>query len=101
MPASTMIPALRGFTEAGLFTLCRLVEQGARGFTNFRARTAIKARSFRVLSCLGRMHVDGITDRCLTSAKYTFEGLSAWFPKALDERWESDQIVVTVLFEHR
>jgi hypothetical protein len=27
MPDSTMIPALHGFTEDGLFTLCQLVEQ--------------------------------------------------------------------------
>jgi len=101
MPPSTMIPALHGFTEEGLFTLCQLVEQGAPACTNFALGQAIKARSFRVLSCLGGMHVDGITDKCLTSAKYTFEGLSAWFPNAFDERWESDQIVVTVPLEPR
>jgi hypothetical protein len=101
MPDPTMIPALHGFTEGGLFTLCQLVEQQGLGSTNFAVGQAIKARSFRVLSCLGGMHIGGIADKCLTSAKYTFEGLSAWFPQAFDEKWETDQVVVTVPMEPR
>ncbi|MGB2620998.1 MAG: hypothetical protein WA857_10150 [Candidatus Acidiferrum sp.] len=99
MPDSTMIPALHGFTEDGLFTLCQLVEQPGPGSTNFAVGQAIKARSFRVLSCLGGMHINGINDKCLTSARYTFEGLSAWFPRAFDEKWDIDQIVVTIPME--
>ncbi len=95
-PDSTMIPALHGFTDDGLFTLCQLVEQLGPGSTNFAVGQAIKARSFRVLSCLGGMHINGINDKCLTSAKYTYKGLSAWFPQAFDEKWDTDQIVVTI-----
>jgi len=96
MPDTTMIPALHGFAEDGLFTLCQLVEQRGPGSTNFAVGQAIRARSFRVLSCLGGMYINGINDRCLTSAKYSFEGLSAWFPQAFDEKWDTDQIVVTI-----
>jgi ApeA N-terminal domain 1 len=101
MPDSTMIPALHGFTQDGLFTLCQLVEQPGPGSTNFVVGQAIKARSFRVLSCLGGMHINGIDHKCLNSARYTFEGLSAWFPQAFDEKWDTDQIVVTIPMEPR
>jgi hypothetical protein len=85
MPDSTMIPVLHGFTDDGIFTLCQIVEQSGLGTTNFAVGQAIKARSFRVLSCLGGMYINGINDKCLTSARYSFEGLSAWFPKGFDE----------------
>jgi hypothetical protein len=101
MPDSTMIPALHGFTQDGVFTLCQLAEQIGPGSTNFAVGQAIKARSFRVLSCLGGMHINGIDDNCLTSARYTFEGLSAWFPQAFDEKWDTDQITVTIPMEPR
>ena len=57
MPDSTMIPALHGFTQDRLFTMCQLVEQSGPGSTNFAVGQAIKARSFRVLSCLGGMYI--------------------------------------------
>ena len=101
MPDSTMIPALHGFTQDGLFTLCQLVEQQGLGSTNFAVGQAIMARSFRVLTCLGGMRINGIDDKCLTSARYTFEGLSAWFPEAFDEKWDTDEIVVTIPVEPR
>jgi hypothetical protein len=101
MPDSTMIPALHGFTQGGLFTLCQLVEQRGPRSTNFTVGRTIKAKSFKVLSCLGGMHINGIDDKCLTSARYTFEGLSAWFPQAFDEKWDTDQIVVTIPMEPR
>ena len=100
-PDSTMIPALHGFTEDGPFTLCQLVEQRGQGRANFIFGQSIQARSFRVLSCLGGMHINGINDKCLTSAKYTFEGLSAWFPRAFDEEWGANEIVVKIPMEPR
>ncbi len=100
-PDSTTIPALHGFTQDGLFTLCQLVEQRGPGSINFVVGQAIKARSFRVQSCLGGMHINGINDKCLTSARYTFGGLSAWFPQAFDEKWDTDQILVTIPMEPR
>jgi hypothetical protein len=100
-PESTMIPALHGFTQDGLFTLCQLVEQLGPSSTNFPLGQAIKARSFKVLSCLGGMQVNGIDDKRLTSARYTFEGLSAWFPQAFDEKWDADKIVVSIPMEPR
>jgi hypothetical protein len=101
MPDSTMIPVLHGFTEDGPFTLCQIVEQLGPGTTNFAVGQAIKAKCFTVLSCLGGVHIDGIDDKCLTSARYTFEGLSASFPQAFDEKWEPDRIVVTIPREPR
>lgn len=100
-PASTMIPALHGFTEDGLFTLCQLVEQPGPRSINFAVGQVIKARSFRVLSCLGGIHINGIHDKCLTSARYTFEGLSAWFPQAFTEEWDTHEVVVTIPMEPR
>jgi hypothetical protein len=81
-PDSTMIPALHGFTEDGPCTLCQLVEQIGPGRIDFAAGQSIKARSYKVLSCVNGMHINGIDDKCLTSAKYTFAGLSQWLPSA-------------------
>jgi hypothetical protein len=99
LPHPTMIPVLHGFTTDGRITLCDLVQDW--GSTNFGVGQSIKARSFRVFSCLGGMHINGIKDKCLTSAKYTFEGLNAWFPQAFDEKWETDRIVLTIPMEPR
>ncbi len=101
MPDSTMIPALHGFTENGPFTLCQVVEQPGPSSNKFATGPTIKARSFRILSCLSGIHINGISDKCLTSARYTFEGLSAWFPPAFDEKWETNQIVVTIPMKPR
>jgi hypothetical protein len=73
-----MIPVLHGFTTDGRITLCDLVQDW--GSTNFGVGQSIKARSFRVFSCLGGMHINGINDKCLTSAKYTFEGFERLVP---------------------
>lgn len=91
-----MIPALNGFTEEGQFTLCQLVERRGPGLTSFPAGQAVKARSFTALSCLDGMHIGGIDDKCLNSAKYAFEGLNAWFSPAFNENWDDDQVVITI-----
>jgi len=96
MPNTRVIPALHGFTEGGVVTLCQVIEQRGSGTTHFGLGQANKARSFRALSCLDGMHINGIDEKCLTSAKITFEGLSGWFPQAFDEESAQDQVIVRI-----
>ena len=42
------------------------------------------------------MHINGADHECLTAARYTFSGLSQWLPRAIDEKWGPDSIVLTV-----
>src|ERR1035438_1924619 len=96
LPDTAMIPALHGFTEAGNCTLCQVVEGGGPNSTNFPLQQSIGSKSFRVLALVEGMHLDGIDDKCLTSAKFSFSGLSEFFPSAFTEHWETDRSVVTI-----
>ena len=101
-PDKTMIPALHGFTRAGNSTLCQLVEgRCPDNSLNFPLRQSIASRTFRVLSVLEGMHVDGIEAKCLDLAKFSFAGLSDFFPSAFIEEWKTEQIVVTIPREPR
>lgn len=101
-PDKTMIPALHGFTRAGNSTLCQLVEgRCPDNSLNFPLRQSIASRTFRVLSVLEGMHVDGIEAKCLDLAKFSFAGLSDFLPSAFIEEWKAEQIVVTIPQEPR
>jgi hypothetical protein len=100
-PDITMIPALHGFTESGNSTLCQLVEGRGPNSMNFSLRQSITSRAFRVLALVEGMHINGIDDTCLTSAKFSFSGLSEFFPSAFSEKHEMDRIVVTIPLEPR
>jgi hypothetical protein len=93
-PDQAMIPSLHGFTEAGNSTLCQLVEGRGPNSTSFALGQAITSRAFRVLTLIEGMHIGGIHDKCLTSAKFSFSGLSEFFPPAFTEEWTADKIVV-------
>jgi ApeA N-terminal domain 1 len=96
VPDTRMIPAFHGFTERGLCTLCQVFEQGGPNHMHFELQQSIKSRAFRILTCVEGMHINGIDHKCLTSVKFSFAGLSEWFPSAFTEKWEADRIVVTI-----
>jgi hypothetical protein len=101
LPDSKIIPALHGFAKPGNWTLCQVYERRGPNVTSFPLEQSIKSRSFGVLACVEGMHINGIEDKCLTLAKFSFAGLSNWFPSAFTETWESDRIVVTIPSEPR
>jgi hypothetical protein len=45
------------------------------------------------------MHFGGSEDKCLSSARYTFSGLSDWLPKAITETWDEEFIKLKIPFE--
>src|SRR5579863_3085246 len=55
LPDTKMIRAFHGFTENGVCTLCQLVEGIGPNHTNFSLQQSVKARSYRVLSCVEGM----------------------------------------------
>lgn len=100
-PDSKMIPAFHGFAETGNWTLCQVFERRGPNVTNFLLQQSIKSSAFRVLTCVEGMHINGIDHKCLTLAKFSFAGLSEWFPSAFTETWEPERIVVTIPSEPR
>jgi hypothetical protein len=100
-PEHKMIPAFHGFAEPGNWTLCQVFEHRGQGLTSYPLQQEIKARAFRVLTCVEGMYIDGVDDKCLTSARLSFSGLSEWFPSAFTETWGMDSIVLTIPSEPR
>ncbi len=94
-------PALQGFTEDGLCTLCQLVEIGHPGRTDFELDQSITATNYRASVCVTGMHLGGLDDRCIKSAHYTFAGLSEWLPGAISEARENDCVVIKVPIDAR
>lgn len=100
-PDGKMIPAFHGFAETGNVTLCQVYEHHGPNVTNFPLKQSINSRAFRILTYAEGMHFNGIEDKCLTSARFSFAGLSEWFPSAFTETWEEGRIVVTIPSEPR
>jgi ApeA N-terminal domain 1 len=100
-PDNKMIPAFHGFAETGNWTLCQVYEHYGPNTTNFPLKQSIKSRSFHVLTCVEGLHIDGIDHKCLNSAKFSFAGLSEWFPSAFTEAWEPERVVLTIPSEPR
>jgi hypothetical protein len=92
------IPVLHGFTEDGLCTLCQLVEVKQPGLTHFGLGQSIVATTYQASVCVNGMHLGGLNDKCINSARYSFCGLSEWLPEATSESWEKDCIVLKVPF---
>jgi hypothetical protein len=90
------VPVLHGFTEGGLCTLCQLVEVDHPGLTDHGLGKSIAATAYRAAVCVTGMHLGGLFDKSLRSARYTFTGLSEWLPKATSESWENDYVVLKV-----
>src|ERR1039457_4230696 len=95
------IPVLHGFTEDGLCTLCQLDEIDHPGLKHTGLGQSIVATTYQASACINGMHLGSLNEKCLNSARYSFEGLSKWLPKATSETWEKDCIVLKVPFTER
>jgi ApeA N-terminal domain 1 len=95
------LPALHGFTEDGLCTLCDLIELNHPGLTHYGLGQSVGAVAYRVSACVTGLHIGGSQDKCLESARYTFTGLSDWLPKAISEKWGTDFITLEIPFQPR
>jgi hypothetical protein len=95
------LPVLHGFTEHGPCTLCDLDELDRPGLTDHSLGQSVRATAYRVSACLTGMHVGGSSDGCLSSARYTFSGLSDWLPKATSETWDKEYITLKIPLESR
>jgi hypothetical protein len=94
-------PAWHGFTPEGACTLCHVVEVAEAGVENMSLNRAILARMYRAAACVFGMHLGGLEDKCLQSARYTFKGLNEWFPSAVLDVWMENQVQVHLReFEH-
>jgi hypothetical protein len=95
------ISVLHGFTEQGLCTLCDLVEIDRPGLTHYGLGQSITSIAYRASMCVTGMYLGGSQDECLTSARYTFTGLSDWLPNAATETWDDEQITIKIPFKDR
>jgi hypothetical protein len=98
---ATRFPVLHGVTGDGVCTLCQLVESGQPGLMDFRTMNFISATSYQAIACTMGLHIGGMDDQCLDSARYTFSGLSEWLPNAVTESWERDHIVLKLPLNER
>jgi hypothetical protein len=87
---------LHGFSEDGVCTLCGLIEVGHPGLDHRSLGQSIEANSYRALSYISGLLINGSDDPCLVSARYSFQGLSEYLPSPANEIWETDRIVLTV-----
>jgi ApeA N-terminal domain 1 len=90
------LPVLFGFTESGFCTLCQLVEVDHPGLADQHSGQSIDATAYHASLCITGMHLGTASDRCVTSARYTFSGLNEWLPEARTESWENDDVVLTM-----
>lgn len=93
---ATRLPVLHGFTGNGLCTLCQLMEIDHPGLTDLRSEQSITATAYRAIVCVMGLHFGGVADKCLHSARFTFSGLSDWFPSAASESWDKEFITLKV-----
>lgn len=94
-------PVLHGVTGDGICTLCQLVECDQPGLMDFKTGNFISATSYRAMVSTMGIHIGGMDDKCLDSARYTFSGLNEWLPNAVTELWERDQIVLKLPLNER
>ena len=92
------ISVLQGFTQDGLCTLCDLIAVDTPGLTDHSLAQQIRSVSYRVSSCVTGMHIGGSNEKCINSARYTFSGLSDWFPKGTKEIWGREHITLEIPF---
>jgi hypothetical protein len=95
------ITAMHGFSADGICTLCQLVEIGNPGLHDMASGHWIEANSYRASVLVGGMHLGGLDDKAITSARFTYSGLSEWLPSPSNESWEKDHIMLKVPLEDR
>jgi hypothetical protein len=85
---------LQGFSADGICTLCNLLEIAHPGLNDTASGHCIEANSYRASVLVGGIHLGGMDDRTLTSARFTFTGLSEWLPSTQNEVWEKEHVVL-------
>src|ERR1700693_1710960 len=95
------LPVLHGFTEKGSCSICQLTEISHPGLRDYESKQFIGSTAYRAMALVMGMHLGGVEDKCLSSARYTFSGISEWLPGAASESWEKDFIVVKVPLHER
>jgi hypothetical protein len=89
-------PALHGFTERGICTLCDVFEISHQGLTDNKSMQAIESVAHSVSACVTGLHIRSSEDKCLSSASYSFSGLSHWLPKATSSVWAEDSVTLKI-----
>lgn len=95
------IAFMHGFSSDGICTLCQLTEIAHPGLHDTSSGHWIEANSYRASLFVGGMHLSGLEDKVLTSARFTYTGLGEWLPGPLNESWETDHILLKIPLEER
>jgi len=95
------IAFMHGFSADGICTLCQLTEIAHPGLRDTSSGHWIEANSYRASLLVGGMHLDGLDDKVLTSARFSYTGLGEWLPGPLNESWETDHILLRIPLEER
>jgi hypothetical protein len=90
------IETVHGHTAEGDCTLCGLFEAENPGYSDMRVNKSVVATVYRVSVCLMGMHIPGLREPCLDSARYTFCNWHQWLPRYVTETWEQDAVVIRV-----
>ena len=94
-------PVMHGFSADGICTLCQLVEIAYPGLHETSSGHWIEANSYHATVLVGGMHLGGVDDKVLTSARFTFTGLGEWLPGPLNEIWDTDHILLKIPLNER
>jgi hypothetical protein len=95
------IAFMHGFSSDGICTLCQLTEIDNPGLHDTSSGHWIEANSYRASLFVGGMHLSGLEDKVLTSARLTYTGLGECLPGPLNELWETDHILLKIPLEER
>jgi ApeA N-terminal domain 1 len=95
------VPVFHGFTQDGLCTLCDLMVVEVPGLTHHGLGQQVLSVTYRASMSVTGLHLGGSTDKCLTSARYSFSGLSDWLPKATSEAWDAEYITLKIPLKSR
>jgi hypothetical protein len=94
--AGPRMKVMQGFSADGICTLCQLLEIAHPGLNDTASGHRVEANSYRASVLVGGIHLGGMDDRALTSARFTFTGLGDWLPGPPHEVWNSDHIVLKI-----
>ena len=95
------VSVFHGFTQNGLCTLCDLMVVEIPGLIHHGLAQQVLSVTYRVSMSVTGLHLGGSADKCLTSARYSFSGLSDWLPKATSEAWDAEYITLKIPLKDR
>jgi hypothetical protein len=75
------IDTLYGLTTEGPCTLFWLQSPSQNGLTDLRTGQSLNFRQFRVGLCAFGLHILSSSHPCLTSASFSYSGISEWIPR--------------------